>query len=50
MGPDEVEPLEETVEVLDQAAALRDIAESEAAVTAGDTVSAGELRTKYLRE
>ncbi len=48
MSPDELESLEETLDLLSDPNAMRDIRKGEKAVAAGDVVSAEELRAKYL--
>lgn len=49
MSPDELESLEETLDLLSDPAAMRDIRDAEAAVQAGDVVSAEDLRMRYLQ-
>lgn len=49
MSPDELESLEETLELLSDPKALREIRRAEAAVDAGEVVTAEDLRGKYLR-
>ncbi len=48
VSPDDLAALEETVELLSDPAALRAIEEARAEVARGETVSADQLRTKYL--
>lgn len=50
MSPDELESLEETLDLLSDPAAMREIRDGEAAIAAGDVVSAEELRAKYLKK
>lgn len=49
MSPDELESLEETLDILSDAAALQEIRTAETEVDAGQGVSAEELRSRYLR-
>lgn len=49
ISPDELESLEETMELLSDSKAMRDIRRAEAAVEAGDVMTAAELRNKYLK-
>lgn len=49
ISPDELESLEETLELLSDPKAMRDIREGEAAVEAGEVVTADELRSRYLK-
>lgn len=49
ISPDELESLEETLELLSDPKAMRDIRKAEAAVEAGDLVTADELRGRYLK-
>lgn len=46
---DELESLEETLELLSDSKAMREIRRAEAAVEAGKVVTADELRSKYLK-
>ncbi|HEY1739089.1 MAG TPA: type II toxin-antitoxin system Phd/YefM family antitoxin [Acidimicrobiia bacterium] len=48
MSPDDLETLEETLEILSNPAAVRAIRKAEAEIDKGKTVSATELRAKYL--
>ena len=48
MSPAELESLEETLEILSDPAARRDIEAAESAIAAGDAVDADELRVGYL--
>ena len=50
MSPDELESLEETLDLLSDPIAMREIREGEAAVAAGDVASGQELRVKYLKQ
>lgn len=47
LSPGELESLEETLAILSDPAAMRDIREAEAAVAAGDVVGADELRAAF---
>jgi prevent-host-death family protein len=49
LSPDELESLEETLDLLSDPEAMREIREAEAAVAAGDVVTADELRAKHLK-
>ena len=49
ISPDELESLEETLELLSDPNAVREIREADAAVEAGEVVTADELRDKYLK-
>ncbi|MGI8794451.1 MAG: type II toxin-antitoxin system Phd/YefM family antitoxin, partial [Acidimicrobiales bacterium] len=49
ISPDELESLEETLELLSDPAAMRQIRKAESAIERGDVVTADELRSKYLR-
>ncbi len=49
ISPDELESLEETLELLSDPKAMRGIRKAEAAVEAGQVVTAAELRRKYLK-
>lgn len=49
VSPDELEALEETLEILSDPKAMREIRRAERSVESGDVVSADELRAKYLR-
>lgn len=49
ISPDELESLEETLELLSDSKAMREIRRAEAAVEAGKVVTADELRSKYLK-
>lgn len=48
LSPDDLESLEETLDILSNPAAMREIRESERAIDDGDVVSADQLRAKYL--
>lgn len=48
ISPGELESLEETLDLLSDPQALREIRAAEAAAEAGDVVTADELRAKYL--
>jgi prevent-host-death family protein len=48
VSPEELESLEETLDILSDPKALREIRKAEAAIDAGDTVDADALRAKYL--
>lgn len=49
ISPDELESLEETLELLSEPRAMREIRQAEAAVEAGEVMTADELRSKYLK-
>jgi prevent-host-death family protein len=49
MSPEELESLEETLEILSDPKALRDIRKAEGAIEAGDAVRGEDLRAKYLK-
>ncbi|HUF33200.1 MAG TPA: type II toxin-antitoxin system Phd/YefM family antitoxin [Acidimicrobiales bacterium] len=49
LSPDDLESLEETLDLLSDPEAMREIREAEAAVDAGDVVTADELRATYLK-
>jgi prevent-host-death family protein len=48
LSPDDLESLEETLDILSDPAALREIRESESAIDDGEVIAADELRAKYL--
>lgn len=48
ISPDDLESLEETLDILANPAAMRDIHASEQAIDDGDVATAEELRAKYL--
>lgn len=50
MSPNELESLEETLDLVSNPIAMRDILDSEAAVASGDVLSAEELRAKYRKK
>ena len=49
LSPDDLESLEETLEILSEPGALEEIRAAEAAIDSGTSLSAEELRAKYLR-
>ena len=49
ISPDDLESLEETLELLSNPRTMRDIRRAEAAVEAGEVMTADELRSKYLK-
>ena len=49
MSPDELESIEETMDLLSNPEAMREIREAEAAVAAGDVVRVDELRARHLQ-
>jgi antitoxin YefM len=49
MSPEDLESLEETLDILSDPKAMREIRKAERAIDAGDVVSADELRAKYLK-
>jgi prevent-host-death family protein len=49
ISPDELESLEETLELLSDPRALRELREAEAAVEAGEVTTADELRSTCLK-
>lgn len=50
LSPDDLESLEETLEILSDPRALREIRDAERELDAGEVVTADELRTKYLEK
>ena len=48
LSPDDLESLEETLDVLSNPKAMRDIRRSERAIDKGDIITGDELRAKYL--
>jgi len=48
LSPDDLESLEETLEILSNPAAIREIRKAENEVDAGKVLTADELRAKYL--
>ncbi len=49
ISPDELESLEETLDLLSNPKAMRDIRRSEGDIAAGRVVSGDEVRAKYLK-
>jgi antitoxin YefM len=49
MSPDELESLEETLDILSDPKAMREIRKAEAAIDADDVVDAAALRDRYLK-
>ncbi len=49
MSPDELESLEETLDILSDPKAMREIRRAEAAIDAGEIVDAAALRDRYLK-
>jgi antitoxin YefM len=49
MSPDELESLEQTLDILSDPKAMREIRKAEAAIDAGDVVDAAALRDRYLK-
>jgi prevent-host-death family protein len=47
VSPDELESLEETLDILSDPRALREIRKAEAAIESGDMVNADTLRAKF---
>jgi antitoxin YefM len=50
MSPDDLDALEDTVELLSDPAALADIAASRVDIAEGRTLTAEDLRAKYLKK
>jgi prevent-host-death family protein len=50
VSPAELESLEETLDILSDPSAVREIRRAEAAIEAGDTVDAAALRAKFLAQ
>jgi prevent-host-death family protein len=50
MSPKDLEALEETLDILSDPKAMRDIRQAERSVEAGDVVTGDELRAKYLKK
>ena len=48
ISPDDLESLEETLDILSDPSALKEIRDAQAAIDSGDFVTGDELRTKYL--
>jgi prevent-host-death family protein len=49
ISPDELASLEDTLELLSDPEAMAQLAESQAALRAGDVLTGDELRSRYLR-
>jgi prevent-host-death family protein len=49
MSPDELESLEETLDILSDPAAMRELRAAESEIDAGQGISAEELRSRYLK-
>lgn len=49
MSPDELESLEETLDILSDPKAMREIRKAEAAIDAGDVVDSAALHDRYLK-
>lgn len=49
LSPDELESLEETLDLLSDPKAMREIRKAESAVGAGKVLTGDELRAKYLK-
>lgn len=49
MSPDDLEALEETLEILSDPKAMREIRQAERAIEKGNVVTGDELRAKYLK-
>lgn len=49
LSPDELESLEETLDLLSDPKAMREIRKAESAVEAGKVLTGDELRAKYLK-
>lgn len=49
ISPAELESLEETLDLLSDPKAMREIRKAEAAIEAGEVVDADELRRRYLK-
>lgn len=49
LSPEDLEALEETLEILSDPKAMREIRRAERAIEAGDVVTGDELRSKYLK-
>lgn len=50
MSPDDLEALEESLDILSDPNAMREIRRAERSVDAGDLVTGDELRAKYLKK
>ena len=48
LSPDDLESLEETLDVLSNPEAMRELRRSEQAIREGDVITGDELRAKYL--
>ena len=49
MSPEELESLEETLDILSDPKAMREIRKAEAAIDANDVIDAAALRERYLK-
>ncbi len=49
ISPEELESLEETLDILSDPEAMREIRKAEVAIDAGEVVGGDELRAKYLK-
>ena len=50
ISPDELASLEDTLELLSDPEAMRELAESHRAYTNGDYITGNELRSRYLKK
>ena len=50
LSPDDLESIEETLDILSDPKALRDIRKSEVEIDKGKVVTAKDLRAKYLKK
>lgn len=50
LSPDDLEALEETLNILSDPKAVREIRRAERAIEAGDVVTGEQLRSKYLKK
>jgi antitoxin YefM len=50
LSPEDLESLEETLDILSDPKAMREIRAAERAIDAGDAISAEDLRAKYLKK
>lgn len=50
LSPEDLESLEETLDILSDPKAMRDIRRAERQIAAGDVVSEADLRAKYLKK
>ena len=48
LSPDDLESLEETLDILSNPAAMRDIRKAESELDGGERLTADDLRAKYL--